>query len=89
MNDAISPIIMSPLFGEVRGALESVLPVEGGDLIASFRCRCPECGGKKTVLIALPGELAPELQPLAGKWIGIMRSAEQYDIRDFSGRGGQ
>ena len=59
------PAIMAPC-SEVRGELVSVLPVEGGAIVAAFACHCSECGGRKVVEVALPGELAPELRPLAG-----------------------
>jgi hypothetical protein len=82
------PIIMSSFCGEIRGELTSVLPADGG-IIAVFGCTCSECGGRKTVAVALPGELAPELRSLAGKRAGVMRSGEKYLVRDFSGKGNQ
>jgi hypothetical protein len=83
-----SPIIMSPFCGEIRGELVSVLPADGC-IIAAFGCTCSECGGRKIVEVALPGELAPELRPMAGKIAGVMRSGEKYLVQDFSGRSSQ
>jgi hypothetical protein len=79
-----SPSILSPLCGEVRGELMSVLPVDGGCIIATFACTCSECGGRKVVEVALPGEVALDLRPLAGKRAGVMRSGEKYIVRGFT-----
>jgi len=75
--DFSSCTTLARLCGEARGMLQQIEPA-GEDIIAIFSCH------DKPLLVALPGEIQPQLLPLVGKKAGIMRYRDRYIVRCLS-----